>query len=64
MTTFPKRCDHLKVNKVRDAQWVYGTPGILPARYQCMDCGISWDDSTEKPPEGQSWIHKDAGDES
>lgn len=57
------RCDHLHSTKVRDAQWVYGTPGILPAQYRCVDCGIWWDDPSESPPEGQSWTHVEGPEE-
>ena len=45
----PKRCDHPNPRRVQAAQVVFGTPGVLPARYVCDECGVSWDDPTERP---------------
>lgn len=48
-------CIHSTYEKIREPQWVYGTPGWLPPRYECKECGFQWNDSTEKPPDGQGW---------
>jgi len=45
----PKQCDHPNPRRVQAAQVVFGTPGVLPARYACDECGVSWDDPTERP---------------
>jgi hypothetical protein len=31
---------------------VYGTQGILYARYRCSDCECEWDDPSERPSGG------------
>ena len=45
----PNPCDHPNPRRVRAAQVVFGTPGVLPARYKCDECGVWWDDPTERP---------------
>lgn len=47
----PPVCEtnHANTKRIREAQVVYGTPGVIFARYRCLDCGIEWDD----PSEGQ-----------
>jgi len=35
-------CLHPNPRRTRRAQIVYGTPGVLPARYRCDDCGFEW----------------------
>jgi len=41
--------------RIRDAQWVFGTPGILYARYRCTQCHAEWDNVTERPKSSQIW---------
>lgn len=50
----PLPCEHVPV-KVSDAAWVYGTPGIIYARYRCAICHVSWDDVTERPLDARTW---------
>ena len=33
---------------------VYGTSGILYARYRCSDCRCEWDDPSERPSESKA----------
>jgi len=52
MSITPERCDHLRTRRVSEARIVYGTPGTIPARYECLDCKVFWDDPTERPDVG------------
>ena len=50
----PPPCSHDTVVRIRPAEPVYGTPGVLYARYRCSDCECEWDDPTESPSEGRA----------
>lgn len=52
----PTPCNHMgEVVKLNPARWVYGTPGIIHARYRCVECGMEWDDPTETPDTSDVW---------
>jgi hypothetical protein len=55
MTSVPSPCNHYTYVKMNEARWVYGTPGIIPARYRCTVCGMEWDDPTELPDTSRVW---------
>jgi len=48
-------CNHYAYTRLSEARWVYGTPGIISARYRCTDCGMEWDDPTELPDTSHVW---------
>ena len=59
----PKPCDHPNPRRVQAAQVVFGTPGVLPARYVCDECRAYWDDPTERPDASPAyWIGTKASD--
>lgn len=64
MSITPKKCDHLSTRRVSEARIVFGTPGTIPARYECLDCRVFWDDPTERPDVGGAvYTKKWDGDE-
>ena len=49
----PTPCHHDNAKRVTRARWVFGSSGILPAEYVCLDCGCRWN-VDESPDDGLS----------